>query len=54
MTLESWSLELRGMLEGAMQAADSTEPCGSRSGEGEKEAPKLTLGLYLDLLDAVH
>lgn len=47
---------LRGMLEDKLQKANSSELVGVElgDGEGDMEAPRLTSGVYLDLVDAVH
>lgn len=44
------------MLEDKLQKANSSELVGVElgDGEGDMEAPRLTSGVYLDLVDAVH
>lgn len=46
---------LRGMLEDKLQKANSSETCGCGAGGwgGRDGGPRLTSGVYLDLVDAV-
>ena len=59
MALCSWNLEVRGMWgEKSHRVIRTLCVCAAAGGVGvmggEMEAPRLTSGLYLDLLDVVH